>query len=74
VQLGANVGHIQPLNLFKNNSKGVSIMDKFYLGGPTSLRGFQNKGIGPRERGILVFKLSLSFFIYCTFQFSIYQI
>lgn len=27
----------------------TNIIDRFYLGGPTSLRGFQNRGVGPRD-------------------------
>ncbi|XP_067936840.1 sorting and assembly machinery component 50 homolog B-like [Watersipora subatra] len=49
-QVGCSVGHVQPLNFTAGSvNKPLSILDKFYLGGPTSLRGFENKGIGPRE-------------------------
>ena len=37
-------GFIKP---FKN----IRISDKFLLGGPTTVRGFQMWGIGPREEG-----------------------
>ena len=32
----------------------LSIMDQFFLGGPLTLRGFNIKGVGPHEDGVLV--------------------
>lgn len=29
----------------------LSIMDRFFLGGPLTLRGFNLKGVGPHEDG-----------------------
>lgn len=34
--------------LFSSNR--TNIIDRFYLGGPTSFRGFQSRGIGPRDQ------------------------
>lgn len=33
------------------DSGTVSILDRFFVGGPNSLRGFDHRGIGPRESG-----------------------
>lgn len=32
------------------SQNGTSIIDRFYLGGSSSFRGFQNRGIGPRDQ------------------------
>ncbi|KAG8225240.1 hypothetical protein J437_LFUL008777 [Ladona fulva] len=34
-----------------NNSKTSKICDKFFLGGPLSLRGFDWRGVGPHDQG-----------------------
>jgi len=39
------------MNPFKFGTK-LNIMDKFFLGGPLTLRGFQMKGVGPHENGL----------------------
>jgi len=45
-QLSANAGHMS------NASEGnFNICDKFFLGGPMSLRGFQFRGVGPHTEG-----------------------
>lgn len=31
-----------------NNDMKITLSDKFYIGGPLSVRGFQMRGIGPQ--------------------------
>jgi outer membrane protein assembly factor BamA len=38
------------MNPIKGGTK-LNIMDKFFLGGPLTFRGFQIKGTGPHEDG-----------------------
>ncbi len=33
------------------DAKTVTIADKFFLGGPLSLRGFEMRGVGPESDG-----------------------
>lgn len=44
LQGSASAGHMMPLN-----SKGITIADRFTMGGPMTLRGFQMGGIGPHS-------------------------
>ncbi|RKP20226.1 hypothetical protein ROZALSC1DRAFT_28275 [Rozella allomycis CSF55] len=41
----ARNGFIVPLQ-----GQNLNILDKFFIGGPTSIRGFNARGIGPRDR------------------------
>jgi len=34
-----------------HNEKMVTLADRFYLGGPLTLRGFENRGVGPHSEG-----------------------
>lgn len=43
-------GFIKPLG-FKSCRSNIMINDRFQLGGPTSLRGFEPFGLGPKEKG-----------------------
>ena len=49
VQMSAAVG---VMNSISTGTK-LSIMDQFFLGGPLTLRGFNIKGVGPHEDGLL---------------------
>lgn len=33
------------------DESSIGLPDKFYLGGPNSVRGFDTRGIGPRDSG-----------------------
>lgn len=46
-QLGLQAGLLRSIN----NNKKINIADKFFLGGPLSLRGFDMRGCGPRVDG-----------------------
>ncbi len=35
------------------NTQSIPIYERFYMGGPKSIRGFQYRGVGPRETGSL---------------------
>lgn len=37
----------------------ILINDKFFIGGPLSLRGFANRGAGPHKEGEIMSKESL---------------
>lgn len=42
-------GVLTDLGVFKK----INMMDRFYLGGPLTLRGFQSRGIGDLNRNII---------------------
>ena len=44
-------GVIVPLSILQRNAtlRPPSLMDRFYLGGPNSIRGFESLGLGPRS-------------------------
>ena len=44
-------------------------LDRFYLGGVTSTRGFTDRGAGPREKGFYFFFLLFFFFTFFFFYF-----
>nr|BAN20539.1 conserved hypothetical protein [Riptortus pedestris] len=44
IQGGLNVGVLNPLS-----DEDVNVADAFYLGGPTSLRGFEPRAVGPKQ-------------------------
>lgn len=46
--LGATAGFLLPLGV-GGVKKPTSISDRFFLGGPNSLRGFKHRGVGPSE-------------------------
>ena len=46
-QLGAQAGFLRGIS----NDMQISIADKFFLGGPLNLRGFEMRGCGPRDDG-----------------------
>ncbi|XP_018012367.1 sorting and assembly machinery component 50 homolog A [Hyalella azteca] len=43
-QVSLSLGHLAPLG-----SKGFTIADRFFMGGPTTFRGFQMGGVGPHS-------------------------
>lgn len=45
LMIGGDAGHIQALQ-----GKTVNISDRFFIGGPESLRGFDSYGVGPRAK------------------------
>jgi outer membrane protein insertion porin family len=45
---GATAGFLLPLGV-SNVNRPTSISDRFFLGGPNSLRGFKQRGVGPSE-------------------------
>lgn len=45
---GATAGFLLPLGVSSVN-RPTSISDRFFLGGPNSLRGFKQRGVGPSE-------------------------
>lgn len=47
MQLTVSNGFVLPLT--KDSS--IFISDKFFLGGPLTLRGFTNRGAGPQKEG-----------------------
>ncbi|OXU26423.1 hypothetical protein TSAR_013800, partial [Trichomalopsis sarcophagae] len=46
-QVAAQTGFLRGIN----NDMQISIADNFFLGGPLNLRGFEMRGVGPREEG-----------------------
>lgn len=44
VQGTFSFGHLK-----EQQDKHISLCDQFYLGGPLNLRGFDTRGIGPRQ-------------------------
>lgn len=47
VQACLNGGYLSPLS----KDKKINIVDRYFLGGPLSIRGFETRGIGPRSNG-----------------------
>ncbi|KAJ8687444.1 hypothetical protein QAD02_023238 [Eretmocerus hayati] len=47
LQLAAQTGFLRGIN----NDMQISIADHFFLGGPMNLRGFERRGVGPRDEG-----------------------
>ena len=48
VQASLNAGFLRTID---PNSKTVTVADKFFLGGPLNLRGFEMRGVGPASDG-----------------------
>ena len=48
-QFSFSNGFITPFN----NQENISINDRFFLGGPLNLRGFNNRGAGPHKEGLI---------------------
>ncbi|EEB19878.1 sorting and assembly machinery sam50 protein, putative [Pediculus humanus corporis] len=47
LQATLQAGYLQPLG----DGEAVGLPDKFYVGGPMSVRGFETRGVGPRSDG-----------------------
>ena len=47
IQLSLSGGVMNPIF----SGTRLNVMDKFFLGGPLTFRGFQIKGVGPHEEG-----------------------
>ena len=43
------------MNLYCMSSGHVIMLDRFYLGGPTSVRGFSMYSMGPQSKGKSIF-------------------
>lgn len=37
-----------------DDNKNIYVCDRFFLGGPLSLRGFNNRGVGPYNDGSFI--------------------
>ena len=48
LQASLNAGFLRSID---PNSKTVTVADKFFLGGPLNLRGFEMRGVGPASDG-----------------------
>ena len=48
LQASLNAGFLRSID---PNSKTVTVADKFFLGGPLNLRGFEMRGVGPNSDG-----------------------
>lgn len=48
VQLSLAAGVVRPLQ----PNKEIMLNDRFFIGGPLNLRGFNVKGVGPHSEGI----------------------
>ena len=48
LQASLNAGFLRTID---PNSKTVTVADKFFLGGPLNLRGFDMRGVGPSSDG-----------------------
>lgn len=63
-QLCASAGAIWPL--FQERQKSIRINDRFFLGGPLNIRGFDHHGAGPHSEGQSIAKnVATSIFSLC---------
>ena len=42
----------------------IKLQDKFFVGGPLTLRGFNLKGVGPSEDGVFTLKAIILILLY----------